>query len=163
MDTPEPKPTLLSTLGVSGGVVPPAAPTPTETGEAPPSTRPRRAPRRPKSSVAAQIAAEANGSTEQLKTLQDALSQIQQRHRERRSTGLRTPLAPLNVDIPLDLLEHVREVSQDIPYPLRRLAEEAIELWLEATGQRPPADLSSSDAPRTIGHKSRDGSMGAGS
>lgn len=145
MDTPEPKPTLLSAMGVSGGVVPSVTPPPTETDAAPPSTPPRQAPRRLKPSVAPEAAAKINGSTHQPETLRDALSHIQQRHRERRSSGVRTPLAPLNVDIPLELLEHVRQVSQDIPYPLRRLAEEAIELWLAAAGHQPRLDRTLDD------------------
>ncbi len=65
--------------------------------------------------------------------------------------GVRTPLAPLNVDIPLELLEHLRQVSLDIPYPLRRLAEEAVELWLGATGNRLSGDPGPAEARPPVG------------
>lgn len=62
-----------------------------------------------------------------------ALHVIREQHRARRGSGAKPPLAPLNVDVPLELLQHIRRLSADIPYPLRRLAEEALELWLVAT------------------------------
>ena len=139
MATPEPRPTLLASIGVSGGEAPP---TPrVEPDDEPATTAPspqarRRAPRT-RSSPRSGDAPNDRDPSEGAEALPLALDRIRQRHRQRRSSGSRTPLAPLNVDLPLELLEHVRQVSQDIPYPLRRLAEEAIELWLEATGNRP--------------------------
>lgn len=62
-----------------------------------------------------------------------ALDVIRERHRARRGSGAKPPLAPLNVDVPLELLQQIRSLSSDIPYPLRRLAEEALELWVVAT------------------------------
>ncbi len=143
MTAPEPKPTLLSTMGVSGAVS--SLPQP-NTGSPQGRAPSRRAPRRPGTSRPSPAASDADRPDQGAETLRDALSRIQQRHRERRTAGVRTPLAPLNVDIPLDLLEHARRVSQDIPYPLRRLAEEAVELWLEATGYSP---LGNSDSYET--------------
>jgi hypothetical protein len=153
MASPEPKPTLLASIGISGGEVPQAPAGPTEVApQAPESeahdsnSRTRR--RRPSSSPrTAGSPTTRDGPEPDLQTLSAALHEIRQRHRQRRSSGERTPLAPLNVDVPLDLLDHVRQVSQDIPYPLRRLAEEAIELWLEATGNQRASVAHLSEAP----------------
>ena len=148
MATPEPKPTLLASIGVSGGEAsrsssPQSHDQSTEPAsrQHPPSLK-RRAPaaRRPRP-----ISTDPQ-TLETPDTLPLALEGIRRRHKDRRASGARTPLAPLNVDLPLELLEHVRQVAQDIPYPLRRLAEEAIELWLEATGNHlAPRDRSIED------------------
>ena len=155
MAGPEPKPTLLASIGVSGGEAPAPAPTtPQHAAKQPPgsetpdsSVRTRR--RRPSSSPPRALGSLAtqNPPERAPETLSAALHEIRQRHRERRSSGERTPLAPLNVDVPIDLLDHVRQVSQDIPYPLRRLAEEAIELWLEATGNRHASTVDALEEP----------------
>lgn len=135
MATPEPKPTLLASMGVSGGV-PPATTPPSQKPEPAPPPAPRR--RNPVPARGPGPPVRTQDSTPDPEQLSAALGEIRQRHRERRAVAERTPLAPLNVDIPLELLEHVRHVSQDIPYPLRRLAEEAIELWLLATSNGAP-------------------------
>ena len=136
--TPEPKPTLLASIGVSGGEAPPgraAHPDDVAATTAPPRKPRQSGTRRVRPSPPPRDANDQH-VPEAPETLPLVLDRIRDRHRARRSAGTRTPLAPLNVDVPLDLLEHVRQVSQDIPYPLRRLAEEAIELWLEATGNQ---------------------------
>ena len=142
MAAPEPKPTLLASMGVTGGEAPPAPASPTsqagqaeasETHDSSSRTRRRRSSSSPRTASSPTTRNRPDPAPEALSA---ALHDIRQRHRERRTSGERTPLAPLNVDVPLDLLDHVRQVSQDIPYPLRRLAEEAIELWLEATGNQ---------------------------
>ena len=160
MTPPKPKPTLLTSLGVSGGDSPPpapingeeAAPTTDASGgeEAsersirppdPHSADPRPAPRRRRRAPtgAPSSLAATHQTTESSATAAIALDRIRQRHKERRGAGVRLPKAPLNVDLPLPLLDHIRELAQDIPYPLRRIAEEALELWLEATGNALPA------------------------
>jgi hypothetical protein len=73
-----------------------------------------------------------NANTE-VPAIDDALRTIRDRHRAERAEA-KPPLAPLNVDVPLALLQHLRALSADIPYPLRRLTQEALELWLVATG-----------------------------
>ncbi len=159
MTPPKPKPTLLTSLGVSGGDSPPAAPingeeapaTPDASGGEEASERSVRPPnahsadqipaprrRRRGSAGAPSSLAAAGQGTGSPATAAIALDRIRQRHKERRAAGVRLPKGPLNVDLPLPLLDHVREVAQDIPYPLRRIAEEALELWLEATGNPLP-------------------------
>ena len=155
-DRSEPKPTLLTSLGVRATPDDEAdvAPGPEETaadtgprsvqeGTAPPAAAPRRARKkaqaRPASTGGGPKARPAGGDGGPASPADGALLQIRQQHRVRRSEGVKPPLAPLNVDVPLDLLQHVRELSADIPYPLRRVVEEALELWLVATANtRPP-------------------------
>ena len=159
MATPEPKPTLLASMGVTGGEAPPGPATPTSQAEQAEAsdthdssssrTRRRRSSSSPRTASAPTTRTRPDSAPEALSA---ALHDIRQRHRERRTSGERTPLAPLNVDVPLDLLDHVRQVSQDIPYPLRRLAEEAIELGLEATGnQRASAERMPDPTVRSSG------------
>lgn len=151
-DRTEPKPTLLTSLGVrtaadddaGAGPAPDASadggPSSAQDGKSPPSPRRARkkAPPRP-ASTGGSKARPANDEGGPASPADGALLHIREQHRVRRSEGVKPPLAPLNVDVPLDLLQHVRELSGDIPYPLRRLVEEALELWLVATGNtRPP-------------------------
>ncbi len=137
MAAPEPRPTLLSSIGVSGGEAPTAPPRPdNDTEPEPRLAPPRKEPSHPSRS-SARSASDGEQTAATPETLSDALDAVRRRHRDRRTSGVRMPLAPLNVDLPLELLDHLRQLSQDIPYPLRRLAEEAIELWLEATGNQP--------------------------
>ena len=153
MAAPEPKPTLLASIGLTGGEAPPTPASPTDLANQAPASETHDGGSRTRRRRPSQSPRTASSPTSQDRrdpapaTLSAALNEIRQRHRERRTSGERTPLAPLNVDIPLDLLEHVRQVSQDIPYPLRRLAEEAIELWLEATGNQRASAAHSPEAP----------------
>ncbi|MCA1704670.1 MAG: hypothetical protein LC808_15960 [Actinobacteria bacterium] len=155
MAAPEPKPTLLASIGVTGGEAPPASASPTDLANQAPASETHDSGSRNRRRRPSQSPRTASSPTTQDRrdpapaTLSAALNEIRQRHRERRTSGERTPLAPLNVDVPLDLLEHVRQVSQDIPYPLRRLAEEAIELWLEATGNQRASAAHSPEAPNS--------------
>ncbi len=148
---PEPRPTLLASMGVSGGAERSPAATDQIDGAAAGPARPRlRATRRASSSPRVSGASDdrdLSDTVEGVEALPAVLDRIRQRHRDRRISNTRTPLAPLNVDLPLELLDHVRQVSQDIPYPLRRLAEEAIELWLEATGNVAEAEGSADSTP----------------
>ena len=154
-DRTEPKPTLLASLGVRAtpdDETEAAAPGPealtadsgsrsAQDGKSAPAEprRPRRnVPARPASTSGpkARSAVDDGGPAS---PADGALLRIRQQHRARRAEGSKPPLAPLNVDVPLELIQHVRELSGDIPYPLRRVVEEALELWLVATGNtRPP-------------------------
>ncbi len=172
-NTPEPKPTLLASLGVKPG--PRAEPIDENRSTEAPSEPSKavapggRSEDRAKGEEAAQPAPQpsagiARGTARRVRSTSKAdssvvqatkplehdatstappvdvaLRAIRDQHRLERSTGSREPLAPFNVDVPIGLLKHIRTLSSDIPYPLRRLAEEALELWLVATDNgRPP-------------------------
>ena len=172
-NAPEPKPTLLASLGVGPS---PAQPPVEELssraeGEADPTETDVAATETPGAIAERQEAAEfasprrktaedatagvrstskAGGSPRRQARLTEddneaaspavdaALHAIREKHRTQRAAGAKSPLAPLNVDVPIDLLRHIRILSADIPYPLRRLAEEALELWLVATNNTQP-------------------------
>ena len=146
-DRTEPKPTLLTSLGVRAT---PDAEADAEPGQeeltgaqdGKPAPEPRRARKRAPARAASTSGPKARSAVDTgapASPADGALTRIRQQHRARRAEGVKPPLAPLNVDVPLDLLQHVRELSGDIPYPLRRVVEEALELWLVATGNtRPP-------------------------
>lgn len=140
MTAPEPKPTLLATMGISPRPSEDAASDPADPSNTPDSreTEPIPRPRRPSRSTA--LPDQIDDAAFREPDLAPALAAIRARHRARRAVGERLPLAPLNVDVPLSLLEELREISQEVPYPLRRMTEEALELWLAATGHPEPGN-----------------------
>ena len=173
-NAPEPKPTLLASLGVRPSPAQPpveglssraegeAGPTETDVAatetpgaiaerqEAPEVPSHRRKTAEDATTAGVRSTSKAGGSPRRQARLTEhdneaavpavdvALHAIREKHRTQRAAGAKSPLAPLNVDVPIDLLRHIRILSADIPYPLRRLAEEALELWLVATNNTQP-------------------------
>lgn len=140
MTGPEPKATLLASLGIQPSALP-STPRDVEPdrvanaarAQAAPPTAPAPQPLRKRATVGESVPKVAP-NTAQPTEIAAALSLVKAANRARRGSTETTPLAPFNVDVPLDLLREVRAVSRDVPYPLRRLAEEALQLWLIAAG-----------------------------
>lgn len=144
---PTPKPSLLQTMGLGATEAPSEAAetpqaAPVSVAAVPESRTPAEPPHgsqvgrvgsQPSRRVESQKRAAEPDAGKPGSPADATLQSIRLGHRTRRLGGAKPLLAPINVDVPAELLDHLRVLSADIPYPLRRIVEEALELWLVAT------------------------------